>query len=74
MVDKTYTSPGLWEETHIQEVVGSNPSIGYWMNICSHCIVFLKTPKVNEKEAVDGPLKIKLLHTLSYNLHFTLVK
>ena len=23
----------LWEKTHVQEVVNSNPSAGYWMDI-----------------------------------------
>ena len=31
----------LWEETHVQEVVGSNPGIGHWMDIFSH-IMMLK--------------------------------
>ena len=51
--------------THAQEVVGSNPNVGYWMDITfftlicwRNCKVFVwKRPKINEKEAGDGPLK-----------------
>ena len=25
--------PWLWEETHVQDAVGSNPDTGYWMDI-----------------------------------------
>ena len=40
--------------THVQEVVGSNPSAVYWMDIftlicCKNCIVCFKTPKINKK-------------------------
>ena len=42
-------------------VVGSNPSTVYWMDIFSRifvvkiCKVCLKRPKINEKEAENGP-------------------
>ena len=30
----------LWEETHVQKVMGSNPDTVYWMDIFSHlCVV-----------------------------------
>ena len=39
---------------------------GYWMDMtffklicCKHCIVCLKRPKINEKEAVVGPFFFK---------------
>ena len=54
----------LWEETHIPKVVGSNPSAGYWMDMtfftlicCKNCIVCLKRPKINKKEAGIGSFK-----------------
>ena len=53
----------LWE-THLQEAVSSNPDAVYWMDttfftfICfKNCIVCLKRPKINEKEAEVGPFK-----------------
>ena len=51
--------------THTRKVVGSNPSAVYWMDIFSHCfvvkmfIVYLKRPKINEKEAEVGPFFFK---------------
>ena len=58
----------LREETQVLKVVGSNPSAVYWMDMtfftlicCKNCIVCLKRPKINEKEAGDGPfLKFNL--------------
>ena len=51
----------LWETTHVQEVVGSNPGTvpildGHFFTlICSKdCIVCLKSLKINEKEAGNG--------------------
>ena len=46
----------------MQEVVGSNPSTGYWIEIfhiycCKNCNVCLKRPKINKKEAGNGPTK-----------------
>ena len=53
----------LWEKTHVLKVVGSNPGAIYWMDMtfftlicCKNCIACLKRPKINEKEAGDGPL------------------
>ena len=54
-------SPGLvvMGQTHVQKVVGLNPGAIYWMDFC---IVCLKWPKINKKEAVVGPfLKNKML-------------
>ena len=31
----------LWEETHVPQVMGLNPSIVYWMEIFSHLFVEL---------------------------------
>ena len=35
----------LWEETHVQNVVGSNPSTVYWLdiftNICCKIVMFV---------------------------------
>ena len=46
----------LWETTHVQEVVGSNPSAIYWMDITfftlicgKKCIVCLRRPEINKK-------------------------
>ena len=46
--------------------MGLNPSTVYWMDMtiftlicCKNCIVRLKRPKINEKEARDGPFKKK---------------
>ena len=46
----------LWETTHVQSVVGSNPSNVYWMDMtfftficCKNSIVCLKRPKIIEK-------------------------
>ena len=60
-------SPDLvvWVTTHVQKVVGSNPGAIYWMDIwkfftlicCKNCIVCLKRPKINYKEALVGPFK-----------------
>ena len=43
----------LWETTHVQSVVGSNPSNVYWMDMtfftficCKNSIVCLKRPKI----------------------------
>ena len=47
----------------VQEVVGSNPSTGYWVDIFSHCIVVkncnvcLKRSKLNDKQAGEGLFK-----------------
>ena len=50
-----------WEKTDVKEVVCSNPSAGYQLDIftliCKICIVRLKSTNINEKEAKDGPLK-----------------
>ena len=61
----------LWEMTHDQKVVGSNPRTVNWMELtfftliyCKNCIeVCLKRPKINEKEAGVGPFVTKP-HTL----------
>ena len=63
----------------MQEVVGSNPSIGYWIknfphiNCCKNCNVCLKRPKINEKEAGVGPFFKKYSNRFpivsSYLLH-----
>ena len=47
----------LWVRTHVQEVVGLNPSDVYFFALicCKNCIVCLKRPKLNEKEAGVGP-------------------
>ena len=52
----------------VPKVVGSNPSARYWMDMtfftlicCRKCIVCLKRPKINEKEAGVGPFKKKKL-------------
>ena len=53
----------VMEMTHDREVVGSNRSTVYWMEMtfftlicCKNCIdVCLKRPKINGKEAGDGP-------------------
>ena len=44
--------------------MGSNPGGVYWMDMtflkvicCKNCIVCLKGPKINEKEAEVGPFK-----------------
>ena len=45
--------------SHVREVVGSNPSTGYALDIfhifCKSCIACLKGPKINEEEAGAGP-------------------
>ena len=51
----------LREETYNQKVVSSNPSARYWMDFftiicCKICTVFLKRPKINEKEAEVGQI------------------
>ena len=65
----------LWETTHVQEVVGSNPGTVYWMVMTfftlmcrKNCIVCLKRPKINVKEAGVGLFKnySKLNHGQSY--------
>ena len=33
------TGYGLWEETHVTKVEGSNPSAVYWMDIISHIML-----------------------------------
>ena len=49
----------LWEETHVQKVVGSNPSTLYWMEnfhiylCCENCNVW--KDENEQKEAGDGP-------------------
>ena len=51
----------------VQEVVGSNPSTGYWVDIFSHCIVVkncnvcLKRSKLNDKQAGEGLFKKKTI-------------
>ena len=65
--------------THVQEVMGSNPSTGYWMDIFSHIFVAklelfacLKRPKINEKEAGYGPFfkqSVNIKHTLHARIH-----
>ena len=51
--------PWSWEETHVMKVVGSNHSTlsGYFFTYlcCKNCNFCWKVPKINEKEAVDGP-------------------
>ena len=49
-------SPGqlVWEETSVQDVVGSNPSTGYWidiftLNCCKKLIFVRKRPKIHER-------------------------
>ena len=48
-----------WEETHVQKVVGSNPSTLYWMEnfhiylCCENCNVW--KDENEQKEAGDGP-------------------
>ena len=50
---------------HFQEIVGSNPSTRFWMDICAHYVVIInfnvcwERPKINEKEAGDEPLKTR---------------
>ena len=47
----------LWEENNVLKVMGLNAGTVYWMDIFTHifvvkiCNVFLKRPKINEKEA-----------------------
>ena len=53
---------GLWEETYVLKVVGSNPSTIYWMDISSHTFVvkivmFVGKDKIKLKEAEDGQFK-----------------
>ena len=49
----------------MQEFESSNPSTGYWIFftlVCSKiCIICLKRPKINYKEAKDVPFKNILL-------------
>ena len=52
---------------------GLNPSAGYWMEMtfftlicCKNCIVCLKRPKINEKEAGVGPFLKKNPNSLTY--------
>ena len=52
----------LKEETHNQKVVSSNPGVRYWIDIftlicCKIWNFWLKRPKINSKEAEDGPFK-----------------
>ena len=53
----------LWVRTHVQEVVGLNPSDVYFFALicCKNCIVCLKRPKINGKEAGVGPIFLKKL-------------
>ena len=51
---------------------GFDPSAGYWMDMtfftficCKNCIVCLKRPKINKKEAGVGPIFKKLHFTVS---------
>ena len=58
----------LWEDTHVPKVVGSNPGTVYWMDIFHiyllwNCVVCLKRPKINQKEAGVGPFLKKQLAT-----------
>ena len=52
----------LWETTRVWEVLGQIPASYTWwifftLIYCKHCIVCLERPKINEKEARDGPFK-----------------
>ena len=51
----------MWETTQIKEVVGSNPGAIYWMDKC----IFMKRPKINEKEARIGPF-LKILFNRAF--------
>ena len=57
----------LWEETYVPNVVSSNPSIVYWMDIFSHLfvvkivLVCLKNTETKQKEAEVGPFLTKVL-------------
>ena len=47
----------FWEETRVQDVVGSNPSTKYWMDTFSHHIVKIfawKPENENEKDSRNG--------------------
>ena len=58
--------------TNVQKVLGLNHVAVYWMDVwrffhiekicCKNCIVCLKRPKINEKEAVVGPFFKKKLY------------
>ena len=52
----------LWEETHVLQFVGSNPSTVYWMDIFSHLFVVKIALFVwkDEKEAEGGPFLKKI--------------
>ena len=44
----------VWEKTCVQDVVGSNPSTGYWidiftLNCCKKLIFVRKRPKIHER-------------------------
>ena len=63
--------------THVPEVMGSNPGAVYWMDMtffificCKNCIVSLKRPKINEKEARIGPFSIFLQYKNDSTLKF----
>ena len=61
----------LWEDTHVPKVVGSNPGTVYWMDIFHiyllwNCVVCLKRPKINQKEAGVGPFLKKQLATFQF--------
>ena len=59
----------LWVTSHVREVVGSNPGAVYLMDIFPLiCIVCLKRPKINEKEAGVCPFKKHfLMHKVFLN-------
>ena len=48
----------LWEEAHVLKIMGSNPSIlhGHFSHYFAVKLYWWR-PKINEKEAGDGPLK-----------------
>ena len=51
----------LWEQTHIQKIVGSNPSTIYWTGIfliifCNRCIVCLKKTENTLKRGRARPI------------------
>ena len=69
-------SSGYGKRLTIPKVVGLNPGTVYWMDIFSHIFVvkivmFLKRPKINEKEA--GLAQIFFKKTFRAPDHFSAV-
>ena len=69
----------LWETTHVQSVVGSNPSNVYWMDMtfftficCKNSIVCLKRPKIIEKR--PGLAQVRTSTTTSTTTGLTLTR